>query len=213
MDASTLQQKIYSGYAKTAQRLGLDAHVFRPAQADDPFTNPVLALKACFTASRTAGTAPRWGQSVWQGVFDGRQTQAGDYLRCYDGVIWFIAAQALHSDIACVRCDRQVRFQHAQKTNTKGAIGYEGVNETLHTVLGAKTAWPVSILLGGRGQQGMNLPASENEAGYVALLPASVPIIIQPGDTLTDDLERRYRVRTAEETDMGWRLHIYEAHP
>src|SRR5260364_94065 len=100
MDALTLQQKIYSGYAKAAQRLGLETQVFRPTQADDPFTHPVLTLKACFNASRTTGAAPRLGQSTWQGRFDGRQTQAGDYLWREEGGIWFIAALALHADIA-----------------------------------------------------------------------------------------------------------------
>ncbi|CCD30303.1 Putative phage protein [Candidatus Glomeribacter gigasporarum BEG34] len=213
MDALTLQQKIYSGYAKAAQRLGLETQVFRPTQADDPFTHPVLTLKACFNASRTTGAAPRLGQSTWQGRFDGRQTQAGDYLWREDGAIWFIAAQALHADIACIHCDARVRIQRAQKTQTKGAVGYEGVSETPQTVLGAKAAWPASLLFGGRGQQGANLPTSEIDAGDIALLPVSVPIIIQPADGLIDDLGRHYRVRAAEKTEMGWRLQVYEAHP
>src|SRR5260363_102036 len=107
----------------------------------------------------------------------------------------------------------RVRIQRAQKTQTKGAVGYEGVSETPQTVLGAKAAWPASLLFGGRGQQGANLPTSEIDAGDIALLPVSVPIIIQPADGLIDDLGRHYRVRAAEKTEMGWRLQVYEAHP
>src|SRR5260363_318634 len=96
---------------------------------------------------------------------------------------------------ACGHCLYTLRCARAQTTQTKGAVGYEGVSETPQTVLGAKAAWPASLLFGGRGQQGANLPTSGIDAGDIALLPVSVPIIIQPADGLIDDLGRHYRVR------------------
>src|SRR5260363_181654 len=85
----------------------------------------------------------------------------------------------------CLYTLRCARAHSACAENTdQGAVGYEGVSETPQTVLGAKAAWPASLLFGGRGQQGANLPTSEIDAGDIALLPVSVPIIIQPADGL-----------------------------
>src|SRR5260363_133263 len=112
-------------------------------------------MRAALLEPRPVSVNPR-GKA---GLMAGRRKRA-----TIDGAIWFIAAQALHADIACIHCDARVRIQRAQKTQTKGAVGYEGVSETPQTVLGAKAAWPASLLFGGRGQQGANLPTSEIDA-------------------------------------------------
>ena len=44
------------------------------------------------------------------------------------------------------------------------------------------------------------------------MLPPSVPITIQAGDIVIDDLGRRYAIEGAELTDMGYRITTNEVH-
>lgn len=214
MDAATLQTKIYSGYAKAAERLGVSTYVFRPLQADAPFTQPIATLKASFTAEEFHYGKPRkYGQAMWYGLFDGSQTQAGDYL-VRGASIWFIASQALHLPILCVACQRKIRISRPVSQTAVGALPYQGrVEPKQKVVLGSQAAWPASLLLGAHQEAGLNLPASVKEAGWIALLPPSVPITIQSGDVITDDLKRRFTVYVAELSELGWRLQVKEAHP
>ncbi len=214
MDAATLQTKIYSGYAKAAKRLGVDTQIFRPLQADSPFLHSITMLQASFTAEDVRyGKARQYGQAAWYGLFEGSQTQAGDYL-VRGGSIWFIASQALHLPILCVACHRKIKISRPMNQTAVGALPYQGrIEAKQQVVLGAETAWPASLLLGARQDAGLTLPASVKEAGWVALLPISVPIVIQPGDVITDDLARRYTIYAAELSELGWRLQMKEAHP
>ncbi len=53
MDGQKLQSKVYGGYAKAAQRIGLPFDVYRPSDATDPLATGnkvVSALPAHFTA-------------------------------------------------------------------------------------------------------------------------------------------------------------------
>lgn len=75
--------------------------------------------------------------------------------------------------------------------------------------------WPCSLLRGkGRSGQGQpdRLPTSVSQAGWDMLLPASVPIQVETGDFVVDDLGSRYQVGSAELTDLGWRVSLTEVH-
>ncbi|EJN07792.1 hypothetical protein [Herbaspirillum sp. YR522] len=213
MDALKLQDKIYSGYAKAAKRLGLVYTQFRPAGTGNPLATAAGTLNAAFNAEDMTYKRPdRYGDSVWYGLFDGRLTQPGDYL-VNGTTIYFIASQQLHLPIQCVQCNRRIRLTRMPESSAVGAGGYRGncAAEAVD-VLGAE-GWPASVLLKGRMENtGSNLPGATKNVGWQVLLPPSIPIIINASDTLIDDLGRRYAVQGAEQTDMGWRLTTVEEH-
>jgi hypothetical protein len=143
----------------------------------------------------------------------------GDYLVGQGGT-FFIAAMQLALPVLCVECNRKVRIARMTAPSTAGAVRYGGTVESSQVdVLGTSdasgglvTGWPAAILLGGRSDKMDNTPASVKSSGWVIYLPASVPITIRQGDILHDDLNRRYAVYSAEQTDLGWRLYANEEH-
>lgn len=228
MDALTLQDRIYAGYAKAAKRVGLSYAQYRPSDAANPLTTPHGSLLAAFNAKdMTYGKPNRYGDPVWYGLFDGRLTQAGDYLVGPSGT-FFIASQQLHLPIQCVECNGAIRLVRVAPNGAKvavGAIGYSGLcdspGESLD-VLGVNPAnnggifagWPAAIFFGrGRLRNAQALPSSTPEqVGYWVLLPPSVPVAIRTGDRLIDDRGRAFVINGAERTDLGWRLAAIEVH-
>jgi len=222
MDALKLQDKIYSGYAKAALRLGLDNVQYRPAGSGNPLAVAGAPVKASFNAEDMQyGRANKYGAAVWWGLFDGRLTQTGDYLDGPQGT-FFVASQQLHLPIQLVQCNRRVKLSRAAVQSGVGAVGYGGPCGTSgDTVLlgdagdPAATGWPASILLFGQRERNLSgLPGAVQQLGWRILLPASVPasVVIQASDILIDDMGRRYAVQGAELTDMGWRITSTELH-
>lgn len=216
MDGATIQQRIYAGRGKAALRIGLDCRQYRPLSAAAPLGNLLATLKAAFNAGDSSYRAPNlYGDPVWYGDFDARQTLPGDYLvRVSDGATFFIAAQQPLLPIVCIDCNRSLRVTRQQPVTSVGAVGYGGIQKANDVdVLGTAGAlWPASILMGGRKEAAASLPAGVKNAGWKILLPPSVPITLQAGDILTDDMGRRYAVDSAELTDLGWRLSGNEVH-
>ncbi|WAL81483.1 hypothetical protein OYT13_16720 [Pandoraea sp. XJJ-1] len=222
MDATTLQNRIYAGYAQAAKRLGLTYAQYRPASAANPLAVQQGTLLAALNAEdMTYGKPNRYGNPVWYGLFDGRLTQAGDYLVGAGGT-FFIASQQLHLPIQCVECNVTVRVSRVATPAGVGAVGYGGPcgepgaagdNYLIGDATGA--GWPASILLFGQREKSISgLPSSSQQIGWRILLPKSVPqsVIIQASDTVSCSLGRRYVVQGAELTDMGWRLTTTELH-
>lgn len=222
MDAITLQNRIYAGYAQAAKRLGLSYAQFRPTVAANPLATQANSLLAAFNAEDMSyGKPNRYGDPVWYGLFDGRQTQAGDYL-VGPGGTFFIASQQLHLPIQCVECNATVRATRVTPQSGVGAVGYggpcgepgaSGDGFLIGDISGA--GWPASILLFGQREKSISgLPSSSQQIGWRILLPRSVPasVVFQASDTLSCNLGRRYVVQGAELTDMGWRLTTTELH-
>ncbi|MFC6519746.1 hypothetical protein ACFQAT_08120 [Undibacterium arcticum] len=140
-------------------------------------------------------------------------TQAGDYLVNANGT-YFIAGKQFLLPVIVVECNRQVKITREQAVTSVGAVGYSGNQPSQEIdVLGASgNLWPASILLGGKSQRGVDLPAGVKNVGWKILLPPSVPITIMAGDIATDDLGRRYAIEGAELTDLGWRINAQEIH-
>jgi hypothetical protein len=219
MNAQQIHAKIYAGRAKAALRLGLDYNVFRPISAADPLTNQVATIKAAFNAGDNSYKSPNMpGDPFWYGDFDGRVTQAGDYLVHPDSPldIKYIAAQQLLLPIICIDCNRTIRVTRTQAQSAVGATGYSGACDHVDAdVLGSatgNTGWPASVLFGGRAEIGANLPGSVKQAGWRIMLPPSTPAVVHHADILTDDLGRRYVVQASEQSDIGWRIQATEMH-
>lgn len=214
MDAATIQSKIYAGRAKAALRIGLTSAVHRPLSATTPI-NQIASLNAAFNSGDSNYKKPNLpGDPVWFGDFDGSRTLPGDYLYRVDGAIWFIGAQQQLLPIICIDCNRSVMIVRQIQSSSVGNLGYIGKTQaTETTILGATVKWPASILFGGRRDStGISLPSDVGQSGYKMMLPPSVPITIQAGDIVIDDLGRRYAIEGAELTDMGYRITTNEVH-
>ncbi len=216
MDAATINQKIYSGRAKAALRLGFDYQVYRPLIAGTPTNNLVTTLKASFNSGDNNYKKPNLpGDAIWFGDFDANQTLAGDYLiNSAKNSTYFIAGQQSLLPIICINCNQTVKITRKNTQTSVGALGYNGrtpANESV--ILGAITQWPCSILFGGqRKTNPVGLPQGISEAGWRVMLPPSVPVTLLAGDIITDNLGRRFTIEGAEITDLGWQLNATEVH-
>lgn len=222
MNETLLQQKLYAGYAKAAQMLGIASVVYRASSSLTPIAagNLVANLPASFSADDMSyQRSQRFGNAVWTCLIDGSQTHVGDYVVNAAGS-FFIAAMQPLLPILAVKCNRAVRISRMAMQNSAGYAGYSGVVASQEVdVLGTSgplgsfvSGWPASILIGGKADRDTGLPSDVKEAGYEILLPASVPITISESDILQDDLSRNYAIAAAELSDMGWRILATEEH-
>lgn len=215
-----VRQALREGYAKVAARLGAPYTVARPQGAAAPLASVVATRQASFSNEDYRYSKPAgYGDATLFGFFDFDGIQPGDYLTG-EGRTLFVAAMQPMLPILAVLCNATVRLTRhnaygAPGDGTGSAVGvapYSGVEESGDEPLLA--GWPASVLLGGRstGRGEADLPASVMQTGFLVLLPPSVPIEILHGDTITDDLGRRYSVIAAESSALGWRLHATELH-
>lgn len=210
MDGATLQARIYRGYAAAAQRIGQQYAQYRPGGAGDPLSAAIGTLPVSFNAEDMTYARPNaYGKALWYALLDGTQTQPGDYLDGPGGT-FFIAAQQQALPILAVGCNAKVRISRMTAPTAAGAVGYGGVIES--QAVDVLSNWPASILIGGRSDKIVSTAMSVKSSGWQILLPPSVPIAINQGDVLHDDLGRRYAVYAAELTDLGWRLNANEEH-
>lgn len=188
-------------------------NVCRPA-GGDPLANVVTSILAAFNAKNPNYTKPNlYNDAVWYGDFDGRVTLPGDYLvRQSDGAIWFIAAQEQLLPIVLVSCNRSLQILREPLSSAVGVQPYGGLTALTDVLPAAPAMWPCSILIGGRVQMGEGLPTDVKQGGWKILLPPTLPIVVDAGDILVDDLSRKYAVETAEQSDLGWRIIANEQH-
>jgi len=142
-------------------------------------------------------------------MLDSAYTRPGDYL-VQGGKIWFIASQPRLLPVLCVQTNRVVTFSRPATQDRIGPGGYAGIQRaTLRPLL---TDWPASVLAAGAARGApAHLPADLPAAHWAVLLPAWPGICLQPGDRMTDDLNRAAIVTSAELSDLGWRLSVREA--
>jgi hypothetical protein len=219
MNVTQINAKIYAGRGKAAQRIGMDYDVFRPIGAGNPLANQITTIKAAFNAGDSSYKSPNMpGDAFWYGDFDGRVTQAGDYLvhNAAPNDIKFVMAQQSLLPIIVVECNRTIRISRTSSQSGVGDVGYSGACDHVDAdVLGAgagNVMWPASVLFGRGSGASTGLPSSVPQAGWRILLPPSVPVVIKNADILTDDLGKRYIVQAAEQSDTGWRINAIEVH-
>jgi hypothetical protein len=212
MDAAKLDQRIYGGYAKAAQRIGYESKLYRPSFSAEPL-NEVNHIRSIFTSYNAEdmryGKAQKYGKAVWFGLFDGRLTQVGDYLKNDKDGTFFIASQDTALPILVVKCDRIATILRPQQQSGVGALGYGGNTDAGETEL--MTDWPCSILIESRGDRGVNLPGDVRDPWWTILLPKYESAGLRSGDIVKDDLDRRYVINSAELSGMGWRITAAQA--
>lgn len=220
MDGATLQAKIYAGYAKAAKVMGIAYDQYRPVSAALPLGNKVATVKMAVDSGRQYSfTSPNeYGDPTWLALIDDATVQTGDYLVGNNGGLntntYFIAGKQFLLPVLAIECDHAIRISRQVANTSVGAVPYSGTTAASEVnILGAPGAlWPASILLGGKSQAGMSLPAGAKQTGWRILLPPSVPVTIMASDIVTDDVGRRYLIDGAELTDLGWRINANELH-
>ncbi|SDR37616.1 hypothetical protein SAMN05443245_5245 [Paraburkholderia fungorum] len=212
MDAATLQQKIYSGYGKAALRIGPAYDLFRPTSAISPTAQPnqIATLNASFNSQDMTYSKPNvYGKPLWYALVDGTQTQVGDYL-IGDGQTFFIAAMQTTLPILAVQCTNTLNIFRPQQQTAAGENPYGGTVDENQTEL--MTAWPASVLQGTKGEKdGAVLPGDVRLPWWAILLPAWPGVILRSADIITDDINRRFIISSAEITDLGWRITAMQA--
>lgn len=205
MDAATVQTKIYKGYKKAAQHIGFPFVQYRPAAALTPLAASLQTLPASFAPTDTYLKAAPYGKPVVQCLVDGTQTRVGDYLVGAEAT-YFISSMQPLLPIMAVKCNRTVSvFRPAGTTSSVGAQPYGGNTAAGETAI--MTGWPCSILQGSKGEKSdVNLPGDARSPWWTILMPHFAGVQIESYDAITDDLDNRYIISSAELTDMGWRI-------
>lgn len=214
MDGQKLHGLIYKGRGKAAKRIGLPCNIFRPINALSPLSNLIGTIPIAFNSGDLKYLrANEYNDPIWYADYDGTQTQPGDYLqRVSDGKLWFVAAQQQLLPVLATDCNGSISIRRQPAATGFGKQSYSGIINPQFVLGSATSRWPASILIGGRALAAIGLPADVKESGWKILLPVSVPIAIQAGDQLLDDMARTFWVESAEMTDLGWRLVTNEAH-
>lgn len=207
MDGATIQQRVWRGYAIAGAKIGTPFDLYRPTSATiGPLTGTkVTTLSASFNAEDMTYQRPnKYGSPRWFGLFDASQTQVGDYLTNGSST-YFIAGMQPLLPVLCVECSRVVSIARTQQNFGFGALGYSG--NVLATETQIVTSWPASILEQTRGNATLqDLPSDGNAPYWRLLMPAPAGVVLQGGDMLSDDIDRRYVIGSAELTDLGWRM-------
>ena len=203
-DQTSIQAKIWRGYAIAAQKLGLSYAHYRPLTAANPISAPnqLAALPASFSPDGGYKKPSGYGKPIWQCLADGSQLLVGDYLA--GGSTYFIAAMQPLLPIIAVECNRTVTLFRVAANPNAGAQGYSGM--TAQNEIAYATGFPCSVLQGTKGEKNdAGLPADTRLPWWSILIPAAVGAA-RYGDLITDDLGNRYVASSVELTDLGYRI-------
>jgi hypothetical protein len=216
MDGLTLQSKVYAGYAKAALRIGLPYDIYRPMTWDNPLADgPVATVPAAFTVHGPSnfqfGTPADYQKPLFHALLDGAQVQVGDYLVSETNPQgpFFIAAKDAGVPVLAVQCNRTLTAWAPGPVLSVGANGYSGTTQANETAF--MTGWPASVLLGARGDRDQQLPEDAGYGSWRILMPHWPGAVIRAGTILTDDINNRMIVQSAELQDLGWRIDATQA--
>jgi len=218
MDGVLLQTKVYAGFAKAAKRIGTPFDIYRPTTAFNPLApaNMIGTTPAAFTPHGPSNfdfTKPSdWQKPSFHALLDPTQVIPGDYLVSETPPFgpFFICSKDPAVPVLAVQCNRTISaFTPGPAPRPLGASSYGG--STLSNETALLTAWPCSILLGSRGIRNNELPGDAGYGSWRILLPPSAVVSLRPGTIVTDDLDNRFVIQSAELQDLGWRIDAQQA--
>lgn len=208
MDGAGLQDRYSRGLGAAARVFGMPHDLFRPHGVADPLLTErwVLRLPAAFDGGDPGYRRPRGYERALRGMFDVDCTRVGDYLVGPRGVLFIASAPSLARPL-CVLTTAVLTVLRAEGPEVPGLNGYGGVREPrLRVVL---SGWPAEVSSGSDGAKG-SVPGDGGLPGWRVLLPLT-PVPIQGSDVLQDAAGERFVVRTAELSELGWRLSVRRA--
>jgi hypothetical protein len=207
MDVDHLQDRLYWGLNRMANKVGRVTDAYRANGVSDPLdrSNRFLQLHAAFSRADGNFTQPvGYETAVWRGYFDASYTRVGDYL-VHRHEVWFIAAQHSLLPVLCVRTNRVLSVTR----QTVATIGTSIAPTTATSSINVISQWPASVLgTGTEGRSETQLPGHTRIPTATALLPATHGQIFQPADVVTDEHGASNIIVAAELSDLGWRLNV-----
>lgn len=223
MDGTLLQTKVYGGFAKAAERVGLDYAVYRPSSASNPIAagNQIATIKAQFTIHSSTNFSfikpSDFNAPLYHALVDPTSLQVGDYLIGPQGT-FFIASLTPSMPPLAVDCNRVVTAWLPGPMAGAGLSGYGGTvaNTAGSVASGAdnETAvmveWPASVLLRSRATRDSYLPADTGSGMFRAMMPAWAGVTLRTTSIFSDDLGNRYVANVAELQDLGWRMDLQQ---
>ena len=210
-NAQYIQDKIYYGYDKAAQRLGFEYDIYHSVVPVDPINpaNFINRLFASFNVSWNYEKANKYGNAVYQLVSDGRYFSIGDFF-VGNGETWFVISKDLQLPITAVQCNHTVLIERSVQSDVPGTDDYSGYNNQLPDVVARNL--PASILYANKGNMNPErLPTDTNLGFWTVLVPNLGNVIYFNRDIVQDENGYRYVVVTPELTDFGWRLMCVQA--
>lgn len=200
-----IQDKIYFGYGKAAQKIGQEADIFRSSNGINPIASGNL-IGQTFLSQNVVWSyekANKYGNAVWQLVVDGRDIQVFDYL-ITDSFTFFVIGMQPLLPILGVECNRTVSIVRPTKPRTPGANDYGGYE--IADVLTIALNLPISALSGGRMENNQfKLPLDTRSPSFTLLIPNLPEIDLRIGDLVDDNRGVRLALTSVELTDFGYR--------
>jgi hypothetical protein len=204
MDPLTIQDRISRGMGSAARLTGEEYDLFRPRGPERPLAseNRVMRLPVAFDGGYPGYRRPRGYERALRATFDSVAVQVGDYMRGPRGIL-FVAALPLMLRPLCVLTTAVLDLLRPAGAGAAGLSAYGGVTEdVLAPVL---SGWPAQMLSEGAVGRGA-LPTDGGQVSWSVLLPPT-PAAIEGSDLVQDAMTgRRYVVRSAEPSELGWRL-------
>lgn len=207
-NAERIATKVWHGYAIAAARLGLGVDLYRPTNLLAPLTPAAkqATMPAAFDpdAGYRFNGPPKRANAERSVLIDGERVAVGDYLVGRDA-IHFVTSRDLLLPISAVICNATVGVLRVQGGADVGALDYG--HDTRAVEAPVLAGWPASLLLrGGGGVGGADIPGAPTDPSAELLLPI-LPgaVVLNTGDAVTDDQERRFLITAAERTAQGWR--------
>ena len=203
MNGVELQDRFSRGMGAAARVFGMPHDLYRARGPEAPLApeRRILRLSAGFDGGDPGYKRPRGYERSLRGTFDADCTRVGDYMKGPRGVLFIAALPPLQRPL-CVMTNAVLDVLRPAGPETPGLNGYGGVREPrLRAIL---SDWPGQVL-GGSGGGHTGLPDDGGQSGWSVLLPPT-PAAILGSDLLRDEEGRRFLVRTAELSEMGWRL-------
>lgn len=207
MQLSTIQAKVYAGYAKAAQFVGSSYAVLRASGANNPLAgSPVATLMAQLTPhgqNQFGFNKPSDFKSpMFHAMLDGSQINIGDYLQ--GAQLYFVAGLDSLQPPLAILCNGTFSLYERPETSGEGVKNYGGDEAATNTALALN--WPCSALMGSRAVTGQTLPGDAGFGTFEFKLPSTFPVTILPAMIIVDGLGARYIVQVAEKTSYAWRV-------
>lgn len=205
-----IQNKIYKGYGKAAERLGSTHAIYRSASAINPIQNPNLIGNQLISVDQdfTYVKARKYGDPTWQFMAeDGLSLQKFDFMVNSQNTYYIVdikPVERLNPPI-CVECNTTLTITRPYDALIPGnnpPVSYQiGSAQALYTNC------PASLIEGSRGDnQNMKLPTSVRMPLYKILLPFLGNVELKSGDIIQDAKNIRYALTSIELTGLGYRL-------
>lgn len=202
--ADTIQNSINLGNAQVAAAIGAPYSHYRPVTAGAISSSTLLGtLNVSFAQQGNYMKPGKVGNDEWYGYYDATNVLLGDYLSNGTST-YFVASQQPLLPYLTVYCERVVNVILTTQATGVGAGSYGGDIANSESIL---TAWPASVVQGSRGERGdITLPEDVRSPWWTIRLPATPGIVLQDSMLITDDLNRRYSISSAEQSVYGWRI-------